>query len=95
MRRVCLSYTSTLQSIFNEASTGTQMGRNLEAGADAEAMEGCCLLAFSARCFIEPRTSSPGVVPPTMAWALPHQILVEKNALRSRLQPGLIEAFSY
>lgn len=36
--------------------------RNLEAGADAEAMEGCCLLAFfpmdCSACFpIEPRTT--------------------------------------
>ena len=43
--------------------------RNFEAGADAKAMEGCCLLAFS--CFlIEARTTSPhtrnGLGPPTL-----------------------------
>jgi hypothetical protein len=31
-----------------EVKTGTHQGRNLEAGADAEAMEGCYLLA----CFL-------------------------------------------
>jgi len=30
-----------------EVRTGTHTGRNLEAGADAEAMEKCCLLACS------------------------------------------------
>jgi hypothetical protein len=55
-----------------EVRTGTQAGQ--EAGADAEAMEGCYLLACSACFFIEPRTTSPGMAPPTMGWALtlPH-----------------------
>jgi hypothetical protein len=26
----------------------------------------------------KPRTTSPGVVPPTMDWALPHQSLIKK-----------------
>jgi hypothetical protein len=51
-----------------EVRTGTEAGQ--EAGADAEAMEGCSLLA----CFpwlaqpcslIEPKTTSPEMVPPT------------------------------
>jgi hypothetical protein len=37
------AYTSILLFITKEARTGTQAGR--EAGADAEAMEGCSLLA--------------------------------------------------
>jgi hypothetical protein len=41
--RVYLAYTSTLLFITNEVMTGTQAGQ--EAGADAEAMEGCYLLA--------------------------------------------------
>jgi hypothetical protein len=36
-------YTSTLLFITKEVRTGTQAG--MEAGADAEAMEGCSLLA--------------------------------------------------
>jgi hypothetical protein len=32
---------------LKETRTGTQDSGNLEAGADAEAMEGCCLLACS------------------------------------------------
>jgi hypothetical protein len=47
-----------------EVRTGTQAGQ--EAGADAEAMEGCYLLACSACFLIEPKTTSPGMAPPTM-----------------------------
>jgi hypothetical protein len=42
---------------LKEVRTGTQAGQ--EAGADAEAMEGCSLLACSACSFIEPKTTSP------------------------------------
>ena len=41
--RVYLAYTSILLFITKEARTGTQAGQ--EAGPDAEAMEGCSLLA--------------------------------------------------
>jgi hypothetical protein len=43
---VYLTYTATPQFI-TERSPGQELkqGRNLEAGADTEAMEGCCLLA--------------------------------------------------
>jgi hypothetical protein len=41
-RKVHSAYTSPL----TEIRTGTQKVRSLEAGADAEAMEGCCLLAL-------------------------------------------------
>jgi hypothetical protein len=44
--RVYSAYTSILQFITKEVRTGTQAGQ--EAGADAEAMEGCFLLA----CFL-------------------------------------------
>jgi hypothetical protein len=39
------AYTSILLFITKEVRTGTQAGQ--EAGADAEAMEGCSLLAYS------------------------------------------------
>jgi len=39
--------------------------RSLKAGADAETVEWCCLLACSAFFVIEPRTTSPGMAPPT------------------------------
>jgi hypothetical protein len=61
--RVYSAYTSILLFITKEVRTGTQAGQ--EAGADAEAMEGCSLLACSACSLIEPKTSSPGMVPPT------------------------------
>ena len=41
--RFYLAYTSMLLFITKEVKTGTQAGQ--EAGADAEAMEGCSLLA--------------------------------------------------
>jgi hypothetical protein len=41
--RVYSAYTSTLLFITTEVRTGTQAGQ--EAGADAEAMDGCYLLA--------------------------------------------------
>jgi hypothetical protein len=41
--RVYSAYTSTLLFITKEVRTGTQAGQ--KAGADAEAMEGCSLLA--------------------------------------------------
>ena len=41
--RVYSAYTSILLFISKEVRTGTQAGQ--EAGADAEAMEGCSLLA--------------------------------------------------
>jgi hypothetical protein len=31
---------------LKEARAGTQKGRDLEAGTDTEAMEGCCLTAY-------------------------------------------------
>jgi hypothetical protein len=43
--RVYSAYTSILLFITKEVRTGTQAGQ--EAGADAEAMEGCSLLACS------------------------------------------------
>jgi hypothetical protein len=66
-------------SSFKEVRTGTQAYRNPEAGADAEAMEGCCSLVCSpiacSACFlIESGTISSGLASPTMNWALPHQI---------------------
>ena len=54
-----------------------KLDRNLEAGADTEAMEECCLLACSPWLaqpvfFIAPRTTSTEVTSSTMGWALPH-----------------------
>jgi hypothetical protein len=66
--RVYSAYSSILLFITKEVRTGTQAGQ--KAGADAEAMEGCSLLACSACSLIEPRLlaqrwSHPqGVFPP-------------------------------
>jgi hypothetical protein len=72
--RVYLAYTSILLFITKGVRTGTQVGQ--EAGADAEAMEGCSLLACSAYSLIEPTL-------PAQRWshpqgAFPPRSLVEK-----------------
>ena len=61
--RVYSGYNSILLFITKEVRTGTQTGQ--EAEADTEAIEGCSLLACSACSLIEPKTTSPGMVPPT------------------------------
>jgi hypothetical protein len=38
-------------------------------------------MAYSAF-FIETRTTSPGIAPPTMGWALPYQTLIKKVPYR-------------
>jgi hypothetical protein len=57
---------STLLLITKGCRSGTQAGQ--EAGADAEAMEGyyllACFLACSACFLIEPKITSPEMVPP-------------------------------
>jgi hypothetical protein len=73
--RVYSAYTSILLFITKEVRTGTQ--EDQEAGADAEAMEGCSLLA----CFpwlaspgllsllsYRTKTTSPEVIPPKGAF---------------------------
>jgi hypothetical protein len=51
--RVYSAYTSILLFITKEVGTGTQAGQ--AAGSDAEAMEGCSLLACLDCSLIEPR----------------------------------------
>jgi hypothetical protein len=68
-----------------EVRTGTQAGQG--AGADAEAMEGCSFLACLACSLIEPKTTSPEMVPPTRGLA--PLITNWENAL----QLDLMEAF--
>jgi hypothetical protein len=61
--RVYSAYTFILLFISKEVRNGTQTGQ--KAGADAEGMEGCSLLTFSACSLIEHKTTSPEMVPPT------------------------------
>ena len=68
--RVCLAYTSTCGPSLKKSGQELKQGWNLEAGADAEAMAGCCLLACSDCFLIEPRTTSLGMAPLTQ-WAGP------------------------
>ena len=65
--RVYSAYTSTLLLITKEVRTGTQVGQG--AGADAEAMEGCSLLAcfpwLASLLSYRTKTTSPEMVSPT------------------------------
>jgi len=47
-----------------------KQGWNLKAGADVEALKGCCFPASSPCFLIELRATSPGVEAMTMGWAL-------------------------
>ena len=71
---------------MKEVRTGTQIGRNLEAGAYAEALEGAAywLAPCGLACFlIELRTPCPGMAPATMVWALVHQFLRKCSTARA------------
>jgi hypothetical protein len=57
--------------------TGYQAGQEPEADADAEAMEGCCLLACSACFLIQPETPCPLV-----GCVLPRLLLINRTAHR-------------
>ena len=74
-----LCYIST--SLF--ITKGSLDSNSSRAGADAAAMEGCCLLAFSLRlaqpAFLQnlARVNTPGIDPPTM-WQTLHNLLLTK-----------------
>ena len=63
-----------------------KQSKNLEAGADAEAMEECCLLVLLPRIcsvfLIECKTTSLGMASPTKGWFLLHQSLIKKMPYR-------------
>jgi hypothetical protein len=62
--RVYSAYNSILLFITKEDRTGTHKGQ--EAGADAEAMEGCYILAcFPCLFSYRTKATSPEMVPPT------------------------------
>ena len=68
---------------MKEASTGTQRrqepgGRSWCRSHGGLLLPGLLSMACSACLLIEPRTTSPGMAPPTMGWALPHWSLIEE-----------------
>jgi hypothetical protein len=56
-------------------------------------LTGLLPMACSACFLIEPRTTSPGLAPPTMGWALPHQSIIKKIPYRLAYRLILMEAF--
>jgi hypothetical protein len=88
-----------------QSGQALKQGRNLEAAADAEAMEGRCLLACSQDLLSllsdrtrdhQPRDgpAHSGLAPPTMGWTLPDPSPIKKMPYRLAYSPILMEAFS-
>lgn len=74
--------------MLEEIRTGAETGLYSMAGADVGPVgcvlfTGLFLMACSSCFLIEPRTSSPGIIPPKMVWALPFQSLGKCLAVRS------------
>jgi hypothetical protein len=73
-------------------------GRNLETGAEAEAMQGCCLLTCSLwspqLAFYRTRDHRPRDGPTNNRLGLPLLITNYENVLQACLQPNLTEEFS-
>jgi hypothetical protein len=70
--------------ITKEVRTGTHTGQELGGrswcrGHGRVLLTGLLPLACSACFLIEPRTTSPGLAPPTMGWALPSWSLIKKT----------------
>jgi hypothetical protein len=70
-------------SLLKAVRAGTQAGQEPGGKSWCRGQRGMLLtelllMALSACFLIEPRITSPGIVPPTMGWALPHQSLIKK-----------------
>lgn len=69
-QRVYLAYTSYHHLLLKEVSLGTQTGPEPGTRADVDAIEGWGVFYWLAHCLlrslIEPKTTSPGMAPPTM-----------------------------
>jgi hypothetical protein len=88
---ICLTFPYCC-SLVKELGAGTQAGqgpggRSWCGGHGRVLLTVLLLMACSAYFHIDPRTTSPGMAPPTMHWALPHQSLIKKNASRLAYSP--------
>lgn len=75
-RGVTASYNPGHCTALREVKAGTQ-GRKLEAGSEAEAVEEHLSWACSDYFLYNPGLPA-GVAPPTVGWALSHQLLIKK-----------------
>lgn len=73
---------SQLRSITEEVRTGTQMQQEPWGRNWPRTWRDACLLPCSACFLIEPGTTCPGMVPPTVGWAFPHQLLIKNMPYR-------------
>ena len=77
--RVYLAYTNSCNSSLKEVRTGTQTGQESADGSHGGVLLiGFLSMACSACFLTEPRTTSPGMAPQTIGWALPTQSLIKK-----------------
>lgn len=81
--RVYSGHTTTTIHRLRKSGQELKLGRNMETRADVEAIKECCWLtcspmACSAWPLLEHRIISPGMVPPSVSSALPHQSSVMK-----------------
>lgn len=91
-KRIDSSY--TLQYITRKVREET-LGRNLDAGTEAEAMEAHCLLDCSLWLAQPAFFYNPGVALPTVNWALSHQLLIKKMLLQTAYRPVRWNQFLY
>lgn len=80
--RIYSTFISTVLLIIERSQDKNATDQNLEAGADVEAQECCCLLVCSTCFLIEPRITSPEISPSTMTWVFPYQTLIKKMSFK-------------
>lgn len=69
-------------TVSQQAPSLKEVREGVQAGTK-RVMEGCCLLDCPACFLLAPRTTSPGVTPPTESYTLPHQLSINKMHHRS------------
>jgi hypothetical protein len=72
-----------------ERSQGRNWGRDHGRMLHTGLLSLACSLCF----LIHPRTTCPGLIPPTVAWALPHQSLILKMSHRLACRPNWLQHF--
>ena len=74
----CLTLPGNNSLSLREIRAGSQ-GRNCSRGHERLLLTGLLLIACSACCFIASKATSPGIAPPIVSWALPHQSVREMH----------------
>jgi hypothetical protein len=98
--RISSAYTDISLSITKEITTETQVVQNPEGRRCCGCHRGVLLMGLlSMVCsdwyHTEPITTRPGMAPPTMGWAFPHQSLTKKMPHRLAYSPTFWRHFLY